>query len=147
MNNKKEQLSEVDKLSIFQHFCLARVLGTYPDALKKRELQNSLQELSIPQKATRMSAQLTICPRTAEIKNSLMARLNLLQTSTRHTRYSDNIILPKHFTHNYCLPLKLKKLAKQHKKQKKQSASRELIEKIGQLATKLRATRVQCFET
>lgn len=147
MNNKATELSEIDKLSKFQHFCLARVLGTFPEALKKRELQNALQELSVPQKATRLAAQLTNCPKTAEIISPLLEKVNFLETSTRSTRSSTNIILPKHFTHNHCFPLKLLVLAKQHSKPRKVSASKETLIKIGKTACKLRATRLLTFET
>ena len=147
MNNNKIELNEVDKLSNFQHFCLARVLGTYPEALRKSELQNALQELNIPQKAARTASQLSNCPRVAEIQQPLLTTLNYLETSTRHTRNTINIILPKSYTHNHCFPLKLLTLAKQHTRQRKQSATKELIIKIGKLATKLRATRLQTFDT
>ena len=145
MNNTKSELSEVDKLSNFQHFCLARALGTYPEALKKREIQNALQELSIPQKAARMASQLSNCPRVAETQNSLLLKLDDIEFSTRHTRNTVNIILPKQYTHNHCLPIKLFTLSKQHTKQRKQTANKELIVKIGKIATNLRATRIQCF--
>ena len=147
VNNKQNELQETDKVSKFQHYCLTRVLQTYPEALKKQEIQNALQELSVPQKATRLAAQLSNCPRVAEIQKRHLDELNNAEVITITTRGNQITTTNSNLTANNCLPLKLLKLSKQHSKLRKASASKEKINEIAKLASKLRHNRIQCFGT